>query len=925
MINFQVLGSVRLSGHDGNELHSILARPKLLGLLAHLAAAGPGGLLRRDALVGVFWPDVDQDRARRSLRQSLYHLRGSLGESAIVSRGDEEVGLNAAEFRCDVWSFEQAAEDGDHEAAIDLFAGDFLESFNLAELREFDDWMAGQRRTLREKAAQCALRLAEQDVADPAQTGTWAWRAIRLAPLDEGLVRSAIKALDSAGDRAGAVTAYRELVDRMAGELGVDPSPETRALVEGIRDRGPQDHLKKVNRPTDGGIESGEQPSSMPGPTSHRGRILYEFGRRRVARVTVAYCLVALATLEAADIIAPRLMLPDWSVTLILVLLILGLPVVLVLAWVFDIGPEGISRTPPLSAADPGPGKRRLGGATDLAVAVVAAALLVGAGSWMLLRDRGPVLDAERLLVAGLENQTGDASLAALGSIALDWLTRGLQQTGAIRVIDARMLAADPLGYAAGGSDGVAVALSVARERAAGTLLSGAYYEQGDSIYFQVHLTDVATGELRHSLDPVAGSIEEPLPVIEELRQRVMSTLAALTDFDLRTIPVKPPTYDSYQEFLTGLIMAAQGQSDAAMAHALAAAALDTSFAAPLLLASGEMIGNGQYARADSLLAVVSSKRTHLSVLERTALDGQTALLRGDLPAYLSAARRNDEFFGANLDQVTGLLWLNRPREAVELLARLDTTDVLSGGRPRYWRLLHDAHHILGEYDLALEAGARARAKYPDNRGALQTDIPTLAALGRIDELEARLDNLAELPWRSQAPITDVVLEAIYELRAHGHSDAGRAMLERLVGQMSNSTISEADSPEHRLRLAEALFLEERWAEARQQVEVSAAAGSSQVEVLGLLGVIAARQGDRETAIAVSARLAGVDRRYLFGLNSMVRARIAAALGERDQAVDLIRTALSEGFRHDIALHRDVYLESLRGYPPFEELMRPKS
>lgn len=922
MLDLQVIGPVRLSGHDGSELHSILARPKLLGLLAYLAAAGPHGFVRRDAIVGVFWPDVDQDRARRSLRQSLYQLRGSLGESSIVSRGDEEVGLNAVDFRCDLWAFDQAVEQRDFVTALDLYDGDFLEGFGLSGLRDFEDWAAGRRRTVRERAARCALELAEQHVDDASQTAARARQAIKLAPLDEGLVQGVIRALDRAGDRAGAVRTYQEFSERMDRELAVEPSPESQALIDSIRDRAPPESVRTAGTADETSGEPADR-SAMPLRRSAGGRILSEIRRRRVARVVVAYCFVALAALEAADIIAPRLQLPDWSVTLILVLLILGLPVVLALAWVFDIGPEGITRTPPSSAADPMPASR-LGRAGELAVTAAAAALLVSAGAWLLVRDRDPVLEADRVLVAGLENQTGDPSLATLGSIALDWLTRGLQQTGAIRVIDARMLAADPLGYAAAGSNGVAFALNVARERAAGTLLSGAYYRQADSVYFQVHLTDVATGELRHSLDPIGGSIDQPLDVIEELRQRVMSTLAALAEFDLRTIPVKPPTYDAYQEFLTGLIMAAQGQSDAAMAHALTAAALDTSFAAPLLLASGEMIGSGQYARADSLLAVVNRKRGALSVPEQTALDGQLALLRGDLPAYLSAARRNDEIFGANLDQVGGLIWLNRPREAVELLARIDTTDVLSGGRPRYWRLLHDAYHILGEYEQALEAGRRARAKHPDNLGALQTDVATLGALGRTDELETRLGELAGLPWPRQSPIAEIVLEAIYELRAHGHTNAAQAMLEQLAGRMANLDHDLAQSPGARLRLVEVLSLAGQWDEARRQVETLIAAGSSGVEELAWLGIIAARQGDRESAVAVSEQLRGLDQRYLFGQNSIARARIAAALGERDRAVTLIRAAFSEGFRYDIALHRDIHFEMLRDYAAFLELMRPK-
>jgi tetratricopeptide (TPR) repeat protein len=320
------------------------------------------------------------------------------------------------------------------------------------------------------------------------------------------------------------------------------------------------------------------------------------------------------------------------------------------------------------------------------------------------------------------------------------------------------------------------------------------------------------------------------------------------------------------------------------------------------------------------LLSVVGKKRERLSVLEQNALDGQVALLRGDLLAYVSAARRNDEVFGPNLDQARGLLWLKRPREAIDVLTRIDTTDVLSGARPEYWRLLHDAHHMLGEYERAIDAGERARAKFPDNAGALRTSVPTLAALGRTEALHQRLDELAGLPGRGELSLTDDVLEAIYELRAHGHHGASRTMLGSLTERLMTRGEESAQGQGVRARLAAAFYLAERWDEARQQIEALIGERTSGIDGLGLLGVISARQGDRAAALAISAQLRDLDGRYLFGANNMARARVAAALGERQQAVALIRAALAAGYRYSLALHRDVYFEALRDYAPFQEL-----
>lgn len=76
---------------------------------------------------------------------------------------------------------------------------------------------------------------------------------------------------------------------------------------------------------------------------------------RRVFHVAVVYAVVAFAVAQVADIIAPGLNLPEWSLTLVLFLLFLGFPIALALAWVFDVGPGGFERTPRRSRSSSGP------------------------------------------------------------------------------------------------------------------------------------------------------------------------------------------------------------------------------------------------------------------------------------------------------------------------------------------------------------------------------------------------------------------------------------------------------------------------------------------------------------------------------------------------------------------------------------------
>lgn len=83
----------------------------------------------------------------------------------------------------------------------------------------------------------------------------------------------------------------------------------------------------------------------MAGKPWRLGTALVELRRRHVYRVTGAYAITAWVVVEVADVVVPALMAPAWVMTAVVVLAALGLPVAMVLAWAFDITPEGVVRT----------------------------------------------------------------------------------------------------------------------------------------------------------------------------------------------------------------------------------------------------------------------------------------------------------------------------------------------------------------------------------------------------------------------------------------------------------------------------------------------------------------------------------------------------------------------------------------------------
>lgn len=85
--------------------------------------------------------------------------------------------------------------------------------------------------------------------------------------------------------------------------------------------------------------------SEQPGQSSI-GTLWAELKRRRVVRVVVLYAVAGWFVIEVSSTVLPNLNLPDWTSTLITVLVVLGFFIAVMLAWAFDIGPEGVVRDP---------------------------------------------------------------------------------------------------------------------------------------------------------------------------------------------------------------------------------------------------------------------------------------------------------------------------------------------------------------------------------------------------------------------------------------------------------------------------------------------------------------------------------------------------------------------------------------------------
>lgn len=231
-IRIACLGGLQIE-REGEVIRDLPAQPVRSALLLYLALERRA---TRDELVALCWPESDTERARHSLSQALYQLRGALGDEWVGTHGDQvEV---SARVVVDALEFDAATEAGRDEEAFALYGGPFLEGHHVGATADFQSWVDRWRLRLARKHAGVCRRLvdAEASAGEMESALGVARRWCDLDPLDDEAQHRLIEILSRSGRRAEALQQYAAYERLVTTELGVEPLDETRAMVAGIRD-----------------------------------------------------------------------------------------------------------------------------------------------------------------------------------------------------------------------------------------------------------------------------------------------------------------------------------------------------------------------------------------------------------------------------------------------------------------------------------------------------------------------------------------------------------------------------------------------------------------------------------------------------------------------------------------------------------------
>ncbi len=297
MIILRTLGSLNLLDPEGNEVAAVLSQPKRFALLVYLALGPVGELHRRDTLLTLFWPELDEARARNALSQALSFLRRHLPEKVVITRGANRVGVAPDSVQVDVHEFQKALAGARWARAMEAYRGDFLPGFHVGHSAGFEEWMEVERTRLQEAAAEAAWSLAHREVEAGSliEGERTAEKALDLGLINEASVREFMHMLAASGSPAAALTLFEKLRSRLEEDLELEPSAATVEAAGAIRNRveehgvepDPAHHSPTLE-------EAVSPPSAEPGNHPRKGRP----GRVIYGVAAVAVAAVLLVTLS---------------------------------------------------------------------------------------------------------------------------------------------------------------------------------------------------------------------------------------------------------------------------------------------------------------------------------------------------------------------------------------------------------------------------------------------------------------------------------------------------------------------------------------------------------------------------------------------------------------------------------------------------
>jgi TolB-like protein/Tfp pilus assembly protein PilF len=267
-----------------------------------------------------------------------------------------------------------------------------------------------------------------------------------------------------------------------------------------------------------------------------------ELQRRKVYRVAAAYVVAAGFLIQIASATFPAWELPNWSLRLVIVLLLIGFPIAVLLAWAYDITPQGIQSTP----KTPGVHRRR-----NLILLIVTAVIVsASAGFFLWPRAVSQKID-KSVAVLPFQNLSSDPENA--------YFADGIQEevlTRLGKIADLKVISRASTQQYQSTSGNLA---EIAKQLGVANILEGSVQRAADQVRVNVHLVNVQSGSQLWA-ETYDRKLSDIFVIESEIAKGIVESLQAkLTGREEQALAAKPTNNpDAYDAYLRGLVFEAR-------------------------------------------------------------------------------------------------------------------------------------------------------------------------------------------------------------------------------------------------------------------------------------------------------------------------------------------------------------------------------
>ena len=237
-----------------------------------------------------------------------------------------------------------------------------------------------------------------------------------------------------------------------------------------------------------------------------------ELQRRKVYRVAAAYIIAAGFIIQISSAVFPAWELPNWAFRLVVVLLLIGFPITLILAWAYDVTPQGIRATP--TPSTPGSHRRR----NLIMLVAIGVIISAGAGFFLLPRVSARKID-KSIAVLPFQSLSDEKENAYFADGMQDDILTNLSKIGDLKVISRVSV----MSYR---GDGARNAREIGKALGVGTLLEGSVRRIGNRVRVNVQLIDANSDEHIWAED-YDRDLTDVFAIQTDLAQKIASSLQA--------------------------------------------------------------------------------------------------------------------------------------------------------------------------------------------------------------------------------------------------------------------------------------------------------------------------------------------------------------------------------------------------------------